>query len=152
MIINSWRMTVGSRSSAGESWSLASSPQRLKPRSFFPADGTTEVVPFPIRADGTTEVVPFPIRADGTTEVVPFPIRADSTTEVVPFPIRADSTTEVVPFPIWPMVPYSLLRSMAITSSEVMTPTSLLCSSMTGRVTRLYLSKSSATSLSLVAS
>jgi len=145
-------MTVGSRSSAGESWSLASSPQRLKPRSFFPADGTTEVVPFPIRADGTTEVVPFPIRADGTTEVVPFPIRADSTTEVVPFPIRADSTTEVVPFPIWPMVPYSLLRSMAITSSEVMTPTSLLCSSMTGRVTRLYLSKSSATSLSLVAS
>ena len=126
MIINSWRMTVGSRSSAGESWSLASSPQRLKPRSFFPADGTTEVVPFPIRADGTTEVVPFPI--------------------------RADSTTEVVPFPIWPMVPYSLLRSMAITSSEVMTPTSLLCSSMTGRVTRLYLSKSSATSLSLVAS
>jgi len=139
MIINSWRMTVGSRSSAGESWSLASSPQRLKPRSFFPADGTTEVVPFPIRADGTTEVVPFPIRADGTTEVVPFPI-------------RADSTTEVVPFPIWPMVPYSLLRSMAITSSEVMTPTSLLCSSMTGRVTRLYLSKSSATSLSLVAS
>ena len=139
MIINSWRMTVGSRSSAGESWSLASSPQRLKPRSFFPADGTTEVVPFPIRADGTTEVVPFPIRAD-------------STTEVVPFPIRADSTTEVVPFPIWPMVPYSLLRSMAITSSEVMTPTSLLCSSMTGRVTRLYLSKSSATSLSLVAS
>ena len=132
-------MTVGSRSSAGESWSLASSPQRLKPRSFFPADGTTEVVPFPIRADGTTEVVPFPIRAD-------------STTEVVPFPIRADSTTEVVPFPIWPMVPYSLLRSMAITSSEVMTPTSLLCSSMTGRVTRLYLSKSSATSLSLVAS
>ncbi len=46
--------------------------------------------------------------------------------------------------------PYSLARSMVITSSEVTTPTSLRCSSITGRVTRLYLSKSSATSLSLV--
>src|SRR5271157_2313883 len=43
---------------------------------------------------------------------------------------------------------YNFARSMLITSSEVMTPVSLLCSSTTGRVSRLYLSNSSATSFS----
>src|ERR1700722_15886759 len=47
---------------------------------------------------------------------------------------------------------YSLARRMLITSSEVITPVSLLWSLTTGRVSRLYLSKSSANSLSLAPS
>src|ERR1035441_2972169 len=39
---------------------------------------------------------------------------------------------------------YSLARSIAITSSGVITPVSWLCSSITGNVSRLYLSNSSA--------
>lgn len=46
----------------------------------------------------------------------------------------------------------SRARSMLMTSSEVTTPTNLLCLLMTGRVSRLYLSKSSATSFSEVVS
>src|SRR5579864_5529289 len=44
---------------------------------------------------------------------------------------------------------YSFARSRLITSSEVITPVSLPSSSTTGRVNRLYLSNSSATSFSL---
>src|SRR6185312_6716219 len=44
---------------------------------------------------------------------------------------------------------YSFARSRLITSSEVITPVSLPSSSTTGRVIRLYLSNSSATSFSL---
>jgi len=43
---------------------------------------------------------------------------------------------------------YSLARSRLITSSEVITPVNLLWSSITGRVSRLYLSNSSANSFS----
>src|ERR1700732_4229658 len=45
-------------------------------------------------------------------------------------------------------LPYNLARNMLITSSDVMTPVSRLWSSTTGRVWRLYLSNSSATSFS----
>jgi len=43
---------------------------------------------------------------------------------------------------------YNFARSMLITSSEVITPVSLLCSSTTGIISRLYLSNNSATSFS----
>src|SRR5258708_6104139 len=43
---------------------------------------------------------------------------------------------------------YIFARSMLITSSDVITPFSLLWLSTTGRVTRLYLSNNSATSFS----
>src|SRR6185437_13317250 len=44
---------------------------------------------------------------------------------------------------------YRLARSRLMMSSEVMTPVNFLLSSTTARVSRLYLSKSSATSFSL---
>src|ERR1035441_9151588 len=47
---------------------------------------------------------------------------------------------------------YSLARSIAITSSGVITPVSWLCSSITGNVSRLYLSNSSANSFSFASS
>ena len=46
-------------------------------------------------------------------------------------------------------VSYRLARSRLMMSSEVMTPVSFLLSSTTGKVERLYLSNSSATSFSL---
>ena len=47
---------------------------------------------------------------------------------------------------------YNLARNMLITSSGVMMPIRWLLSSMTGKLSRLYLSKSSANSFSLAPS
>src|SRR6185312_1363853 len=47
---------------------------------------------------------------------------------------------------------YSFDRNMLITSSEVITPTNFLSLFTTGRVSRLYLSNNSATSISPVCS